>query len=201
MFIDYLTLMLINLVAGLVLLACWIYLDVGTSAERRWVPGLAMSGLLALITGLHMVFTWPLPGSFNILFGEMSVFFGILLLGLTLVLVLGLDLLPVAIYATFVGLAAILIGAQVLNLGLTKSPGLSGAAFLWMGVIGLFAVPMLTLRGVPAFRIFGAAGLVIGAVFWAITGYMAYWDHVQPFMTWKPVHLQYQMEMQQPQQQ
>ena len=198
MFIDYLTLMLVNMVAGLVTMACWIFLDVGTPNERRWAPGLAMSGLLALVTGLHMVFTWPLPGSFNILFGEMSVLFGILLLGLTFVIAAGLDLLPIAIYATFSGLASILIGIQVLNLSLTQSPGLSGAGFLWMGALGLLSVPMLTVRRAPFFRSIGAVGLLVAAVIWGITGYMAYWSHVKPFGKWKPVHLQYQLDMQKP---
>ena len=199
MYIDYLSLMLVNLVAGLVLLACWIFLDADTPRERRWVPGLAMSGVLALLTGVHMIFTWPLPGSFNILYGEMSVFFGILLLGLVFVLIAGLDLLPVASYAEFAGLAALLIGIQVFNLGLTRNPALSGTGFVWMGLIGLGAVPMLRMRGVPAFRIFGALGLLIGAVLWGVIGYLAYWGHVEPFAKWKPVHLQYELEMNRPQ--
>ncbi len=199
MFIDYLTLMLVNLVAGLVLMAVWIFVDFGTEGERRWGTGLLMAGLLALVTGLHMVFTWPLPGSFNILFGEMSVFFGVLLLGLGFSVLFRLDLFPVAVYGAFVGLASLLIGIQVLNLGLTNNPALTGSGFIWMGVIGLGAVPMLALRAVPVFRIFGAVGLLIAAVIWGVVGYMAYWNHVQPFSGWKPLPLQYQQQMQQPQ--
>lgn len=198
MYIDYLTLMLINMVAGLVLLAAWIFLDADTSGARRWVPGLAVAGLLALATGLHMIFTWPLPGSYNILYGEMSVFFGVLLVAVALSLALGVSLLPIAIYAEFVGLAAVLIGVQVLNLGLSRSPALTGAGFIWMGLIGLGAVPMLRLRGLPAFRVFGAAGLLIGAVIWAVVGYGAYWGHVAPFAQWKPVHLQYEQALNRP---
>jgi len=196
--IDYVTLMLVNQVAGLVLLACWLFFDADSPRERRWVPGLAMAGFLSLATGLHMVFTWPLPGAFNILYGEMAVFFGILLLGLVFVLVAGLDLLPVAIYAAFAGLAAVLVGIQVYQLGLTHNPPLSGTAFVWMGVIGLVAVPMLRLRGLPAFRVFGAVGLLIGAVLWGVVGYMAYWHHVAPATQWKPVHQQIEQALTHP---
>jgi putative membrane protein len=182
-----------------VLLAAWVFLDAGTAAERRWVPGLVMAGFLALATGLHMIFTWPLPGSFNILYGEMSTFFGVLLLGLALVLALGLDLLPVAIYAEFVGLAALLIGIQVFRLHLTGNPALSGVGFIWMALIGMGAVPMLRLRALPAFRVFGAVGLLVGAVLWAVTGYIAYWHHVEPFAQWKPVPMQYELQMNKPQ--
>lgn len=198
MYIDFLTLMLINMVAGLVLMAAWVFLDVGTAAERRWVPGLVMSALVALITGFYMIFTWPLPGPYNIIYGEMSVFFGILLLGLSIVLATGLDLLPVAIYAEFVGLAAVLVGIQVLQLSLTRTPVLSGVGFICLGVLGLAAVPILQMRGVPAFRIFGAVGLLIAAVIWAVIGYWAYWGHVAPFSQWKPVHMQYELRMSQP---
>jgi putative membrane protein len=198
MFIDYVTMLLINMVAGLVMLACWIFLDAGTPQERRWVPGLLMVGVLGLATGLHMVFTWPLPGSFNILYGEMSVFFAILMLGLALVLLAGLDLLPVALYAAFAGVASLLIGIQVLHLELTPHPPLTGIAFIWMGAVGLLAVPMLRLRGVPAFRVFGALGLLVAAILWGVTGYLAYWNHVQPSAQWKPLTLQVQPAPQPP---
>lgn len=195
MYIDFLTVMLINMVAGLVLMAAWVFLDEGTPAERRWVPGLAMSALVALITGFYMIFTWPLPGPYNIIYGEMSVFFGILLLGLTVVLATGLDLLPVTIYAEFVGLGAVMVGIQVLKLSLTRTPVLSGVGFIWLGALGLGAVPILRMRGVPAFRVFGAVGLLIAAVIWAVIGYTAYWGHVAPFAQWKPVQMKYELMM------
>jgi putative membrane protein len=182
MFIDYLTLMLINLVGGLVVLAGWIYFDPDGKDTRRWVPGLLMSGGIGLITGLHMILTWPLPGSFNILFGEMSVFFAVLLLGVAFCIWFAVDM----------------VGVQVILLGLTKSPALTGVGFIWMGIVGVCAVPMLTLRRSQAFRVFGAVGLVIAALLWAISGYSAYWGHVEPFAKWKPLSLQYQLEMNQP---
>lgn len=71
-----------------------------------------MPGVISLVTGLHMIFTWPLPGSFNIMFGEMAVFFGILMLGLAFVVWFALDLLPIAVYGTLVGIASLLLGSQ-----------------------------------------------------------------------------------------
>lgn len=198
MFIDYLTLMLINLVAGLAVLAGWIYFDPEGKDTRRWVPGLLMSGGIGLVTGLHMILTWPLPGAFNILFGEMSVFFAVLLLGVAFCIWFALDLVAVAVYATFVGIASLIIGAQVILLGLTKSPALSGVGFIWMGIVGICAIPMLSVRRSPAFRVFGAVGLIIAAFLWAITGYSSYWGHVKPFSKWKPMEMQYQLDMNQP---
>lgn len=198
MYIDYLTLMLVNLTAGLAMLGGWVYMDAHQPEQKRWVTGFLMSGLLSLLTGLHMILTWPLPGAFNIVFGEMSVAFGILMLGLGFAVWFALDLLPIAVYGTLIGIAALILGGQVLNLDLTQHPTLSGISFLWMGVIGLCSMPMLALRKSHAFRIFGAGGLAVAAVLWAVTGYVAYWNHVKPFAAWKPATLKYEMDLVQP---
>jgi putative membrane protein len=39
MFIDYITLMLINLVAGLILLATYVYFGLDEPNQKRWIPG------------------------------------------------------------------------------------------------------------------------------------------------------------------
>lgn len=86
--------MLVNLAAGIVMLALCLDTDANRPDRKRWVVGFLMSSALALMTGLHMILTWPLPGSFHILFGETSVFFCILLLGLAFFVCFGLDLSP-----------------------------------------------------------------------------------------------------------
>ncbi|HUJ75593.1 MAG TPA: DUF981 family protein, partial [bacterium] len=68
---------------------------------------------------------------------------------------------------------------------------------IWMGIVGVFAVPMLSLRKVPAFRILASTGLAIAALLWAITGYAGYWGHVEPFSKWQPAHVKYEQELQQ----
>lgn len=184
--IDYLAPMLVNMTAGLVLLACWIFFDAGTPQERRWVPGFAMSGLVALLLGLHMTLSWPLPGNLNTLFGEASLFFGVLLLGLAFVTATGMGLLPIALYAAAAGLAAVLTGVQVLNLSLTSNPALFGAGLISLGAAGLLSLPMLRFQSFPAFRIFGAAGFLIAAILWGAGGYTAYWHHAQQSANWQP---------------
>jgi putative membrane protein len=86
MFIDYVTLMLVNMVASLAILAYFVYEDFGGHNLQRYVPGFAMVGLIALLTGLHMSVTWPLPHGHNIAFGEMSVLLGVLFLGAAILL-------------------------------------------------------------------------------------------------------------------
>lgn len=192
MLIDYLTLMLISMTAGFVVLAYYVYQGLDDENPQKWVPGFAMTGFIAVAAGLHMCFTWPLPGSFNIAFGEMSVLFGILFLGAALALSKGWEMPTVAIYAFFAGLAAIIVGARVINLGMTKRPLVSGLGFILSGLGGVFAwlcclaKPIVSLETNRWLRVVGAIVLIGAAVIWALTGYMAYWDHLESFSQWVP---------------
>ncbi|MBW4647934.1 MAG: DUF981 domain-containing protein [Kastovskya adunca ATA6-11-RM4] len=188
--INYITLMLINMVAGLVLLALFVYKGLDDSYQKRWIPGFGMTGAIAFVTGLHMIFTWPITGSFNIAFGETSVLFGTLFLGASVSLALGWDLITVAIYAFFAGTAAIVIGLRIINLGLTRQPLISGIGFILSGLAGVCAAPALYWKTNRAFRLIGVAVLVIAALIWAITGFRAYWGHLADYTDWKPLPMQ-----------
>ncbi|MEW6493736.1 MAG: DUF981 domain-containing protein [Cyanobacteriota bacterium] len=187
MFVNYITLMLINMVAGLFFLATFVYQGLDSTYQKRWVPGFGMTGAIALVTGLHMIFTWPISGSFNIAFGETTVLFGILFITTSIALALDWDLLTVAIYGFFAGLAAIVIGIRIINLGLTRRPLVSGIGFILTGLGGVLASPTLVyLRTNKAWRIMGAVVLIVAALIWAVTGYMAYWGHLAQYSNWKP---------------
>jgi putative membrane protein len=184
--INYITLMLINLVVGLVLLAGFVYEGFEGTNLKRWVPGFGMVGAIALSTGLHMIWHWPISGSYNIAFGETTVLFGILFVGASLALALGWDLLTVAIYAFFAGVAAIVIGIRIIDLGLTRRPLISGLGFILTGLGGVCAAPALYWRTNRAFRLAGVGVLAIAAAIWAFTGYMAYWGHLENYTNWAP---------------
>lgn len=187
MFINYITLMLINLVAGLFLLAAYVYWGLSDTNQKRWIPGFGMTGAIALVTGLHMTFTWTVPGSFNIAYGEMSVLFGILFLGACLAIALSYDLITVAVYGFFAGVAALVVGLRIINLGLTKQPLLSGIGFMLTGLGGICAAPTLYFKGNKTLRIGGAFVLVVAALIFAFTGYLAYWNHLAQYSNWKPL--------------
>ena len=187
MFIDYITLMLINMVAGLFILAHYVYNGLDNPNQKQWIPGFGVTGAIALTTGLHMIFTWPVTGSFNIAFGESSVLFGILFVGAAIALAQSWELLTLAIYGFFAGLVAVLIGLRIINLGLTKQPFLSGIGFILTGLGGICAAPSLYLKTNKTWRLFGAIILIIAALIWALTGYMAYWSHLESFNKWVPI--------------
>ncbi len=187
MFINYITLMLINLVAGLFLLAAYVYLGLSDPHQKRWIPGFGMTGAIALTTGLHMIFTWPVSGSFNIAFGEMTVLFGILFLATSLAIALSWDLITVAVYGFFAGIAAVVVGLRVINLGLTRQPLLSGMGFIITGLGGILAAPTLYFKANRTWRTVGAIVLVVAALIFAVIGYMAYWGHLADYSNWKPL--------------
>jgi putative membrane protein len=185
-FIDYLATMLINLVAALSLVAVYLVFGIDKPDQRRWAPGFGMSGLVFLITGFHLLMTWPLPSSYNIAFGAGAVLLGIVLFGAAVAQAFSWDLVTMAIYASFAGLAAVVIGVRIIERGMTQQPLLSGIGYILAGVSGLLAVPVWYLRRHLWLRVLLAVVLTAAAVIWAITGYGAFWEHLESFAGWSP---------------
>jgi putative membrane protein len=185
MFIDYLTIMILNLVIGLVLLALFIFKYLEQDLKKV-APGFLVSGFILTVTGFHMILTWPLPGSANISMGEMALLFGVLLLAAGIAIIMQWELLTLTIYAVFAGLAAIIIGFRYINMGFSKSPLVSGGAFILAGLTGILTLPAYLLKTNKAVRIIVALVALAAAVLWAITGYGAYWQHLEAFSKWAP---------------
>jgi putative membrane protein len=183
MFIDYLTVMLINIAAGLVIAALFVFRHLD-SDQKKMAPGLLISGSLSLILGLAETLAWPIPGSYNIAFGEMALLFGILLVGLSLALLFGWDLLSLGIYAIFAGAASVLVGVRIWDLKMTSEPLVAGGGFVLTGLAGILSLPVYYLRKHPVVRILAAILLLGCAAIWATTGYLAYWGHLSAFSKW-----------------
>jgi putative membrane protein len=188
MFIDYLTLMLINMAAGLAILALFVlrYLD---GDRKKLGPGLLVSGFVALVTGLHMIFTWPIIGSYNIPFGEMSVLFGVLLLGGAISVFKGWELFSLGIYATFAGAASIVAGVRIYTLGMTSEPLVACGGFALTGLMGVLSLPVYYLRRYRAIRILATIALIGAAAIWALFAFLGYWAHLATFAKWVPANL------------
>lgn len=186
MFIDYVPLLLINMAAGLFLLAWYLYKGIEAVEQKNWAPAFVIVGLIALVNGLHMSWFWPLPGSYNVAFGEMSVFFGALFLGAGLTFAFGFNLLPLGIYSFFAGIAAVLIGIRIINLKLTQEPVVSGIGFILSGLAAISAGPVLHFRHNRALRSIIIAVLIAAAIIWLRTGLKAYWSHLSTLSKWVP---------------
>lgn len=188
MFIDYLTLIMINLVAGTVILAYYLYKGLDAEDQQPFAAGFGMVGLLGLVLGLVLTFTWPLPGSYNIAFGEATTLFGTVFFATAVAIYKRWNLTPVAVYSFFAGVYAVIVGVRIISLGLTQQPLISGLGFIMAGLGGVLAVPALGLmKKYKVLRLLAALFLVVTALLWAVTFYGSLWAHMETFKNWLPL--------------
>jgi putative membrane protein len=186
MFIDYLTLIMINLVAGTALLGYYLLKGYTAEDQRPFAAGFGIVGLLGVIMGLELSFTWTLPGSYNIAYGEATTLFGGVFLATAYALHQKLDLKPVTIFAFFAGVYAAIVGIRILDLQMTKHPLASGIGFILSGLGGVLAFPVYPLLKNKTFRLLAAAVIIVTALLWAYTFYASLWGHLESFSTWLP---------------
>ena len=187
MFIDYLTLIMINMVAGTALLAYYLWKGMDEADQRPYAAAFFGVGLLSLITGLQLSFTWPLPGSYNVGYGDTTTLFGVVFLITAMALWQGWNLVPVSLYAFFAGIDAVIVGIRIFSLQLTKEPLLSAVGFVLAGLGGLGAAPFfLWFKGNKTVRMLGVLLLVATALLWAVTFYGSLWGHLDSFSKWVP---------------
>lgn len=184
MFVDYLTLIMVNLIAGTALLAYFVF--TGLKPNKGLVAGFGIVGLIALVVGLHLTFTWPLPGSYNIIYGEATTLFGAVFLGAALALAKEWDLYPVTLYAFFAGIYAVIAGWQIIAQGLTKAPIPSGLGFILAGLGGVFSPIALKFKENKLLRWIAIAVLLATIVLWGVTWYVSLSSHIQSFSKWVP---------------
>ena len=192
MFVDYLTVMMVAVVAGAVLTIVYglMFLDAPLADQRPWGWAFGTVGLLLGVTGLHLVLTWPLPGAYNIVMGEPALFFGLVLLGTAFAIRAGESLMPLAVLGIFGGLANIFLSIAMLVHGLSRNPPLWALAYAAIGLAAVLSPLVVhrvrTLRWVPLL----AGGLLaIGALIFALGGYGAYLGHTsadEGFGKWVP---------------
>ncbi len=187
MFIDFLTLVMINLVAGTVLLAFYLWRGIDEKDQRAYAAAFFMVGVVSLITGLQISFTWPLPGSYNVGYGDATTLFGVVFVATAIALFFGSNLIPVSIYAFFAAIDSIVVGLRIFSLNLTKEPLISAVGFILAGLSGLGVFPFLMwFRQNKMVRWIGIALLLATAAVWAITFYGSLWGHLESFAKWVP---------------
>jgi len=188
MFIDFLTLVMINLVAGTVLLAYYLWRGIDEQDQRAYAAAFFMVGIVSLVTGLQLSFTWPLPGSYNVGYGDATTLFGVVFLATSIALFFGSSLVPVSIYAFFAAIDALIVGARIWSLQITQEPLVSAVGFILAGLSGLGVFPFLVwFRQNKIVRWIGILLLLGTALVWAVTFYGSLWAHLASFSKWVPV--------------
>ncbi len=188
MFIDFLTLMLINMTVALILFALYMAFFFEKDAKKM-VPGFLVVGAIALITGFRMIFTWPLPGSFNIAYGDPTVLLGAFFFMAGLAINFGWDLLSVGIYSAVAGAAVILLGVRIYGLKMGSDPLEAALAFVGTGVAAILALPAIALpkiKWIKWIRWLTALVSIVTAAGWVYVAFSAYWSHLDAFAKWAP---------------
>ncbi|MCL5100875.1 MAG: DUF981 domain-containing protein [Candidatus Marsarchaeota archaeon] len=103
---------------------------------------IALLGAYILISGFWGQFAWPLPGSYNILFYDPFISFGIVLLSLAFSIRYNVRLEYTGFLGLMVGVMVLAYGFVGYNIGLTQAPiALLGLYFLY-GLAGIFSYPV-----------------------------------------------------------
>jgi putative membrane protein len=182
---DFVTLLLANMAAGLVVLAVY-FLRLPVETRHGYGIALLLSGIVAAVGGFYMSFIWPLPGAYNSLFGELSVLLGTIFAAVGWSLMTNGRLTGVAIYALIPSILAVMLGMRVLGLGMTAQPLMAAIGFWLTGVGGLLAaVAVFTaLRRGPS--VVAGIVLVLAAGVWLLVATASFWMHMQSFSDYKP---------------
>lgn len=186
MFIDYLAVMLVNMGAGLALGAHYLYVKPDKQFRKSWAAGFFLVGLVGLVTSVPMVISWPLPGAYNVAYGEPALLLSALFIAAAVTLVFEWEPLVPAIYGFFAGIYALVIGIRILELGLSSQPFVAFVGFLLTGVGGMLVLPTLQWRENRTLAVVTAIILGAAALLWLYVGYDAVWGHVLDFAKYVP---------------
>jgi putative membrane protein len=188
MFIDFITLLLVNMAAGLLILAIFLLKGFGSPGEKAWAPALGMVGLVGLVAGGYMALAWPIRnmGEHNLswanpAFGETSALLGIVFLGAAVAVAKEWTLMPVAIYGLVAGVIAIVVGVRIIDVGLTKTPLLAGIGFILTGLGGPVVLAVVLAPARHFLRAMAAICLVPAAGIWLLVAVLCYWMHLESF--------------------
>lgn len=190
MFVDYLTIFMGDIVAGFALLLYFVWSGMELQKSKAFAPAFGAVGLIGVITGLHMTLTWPLPGTYNIVFGEAFTLYGFVFLAAAFALAKEWDLTPVTIFGLVAGVYALILSAAVLKYGLTKHPTETFLAYLGAGLTGVLSPVVWKLRNNKVIRVLAIILLVLTLIAWFTTMYGSLIGHTDPqggFGKWVPL--------------
>lgn len=190
-FIDPLTVMLLSLGMSALLLALY-YFRVGSGKKdisSLVVPAFIL-GLFNAVSGFLMSFTWPLPGSYNMLFGDPLLVLGLLMIAGSYMISKGMDVKALSLLGFLLGIY-LLVGM----IGITQFHMETGND--WLTATGLYGFSMLAAIFSPILYLkpkgsnryayyFEVFLLVVVMLLALLIGYMGFYEHLGAFSTYFP---------------
>ena len=160
--------------------------------EEIMKPGVMPLGILGgiiVIMGVYGEMTWPLPGSYNILFYDPYLILGLIILMMAVALGLKQKLQYTGIIALFAGAIAIYYGANAYLDKMTSSPIAMLGFYIAFGLTGMFTYPTTLIydmlpgkgkvsKGWTVILVLFWIGLIVSAVLAAVTAIEAVPQHL-----------------------
>jgi len=187
--IDYLAVMLVAVGAGLALLALYLFFAPAPEHRPTWGFGFGATALILAATAIPMIVTWPLPGSYNVAYGEPALMFGALFTVAGLALVFRLELLGPAIWGFFAGVAAVVVGTNIIALHMSSEPTVAGLGFILAGAGGILTLPAVVVKH-RWVSLVASIVLAVGAIIFLYTGFLSYPGHMKDFAKYVPAYMQ-----------
>ncbi len=161
--------------------------DVETSEKLRAFGSLLLGlSLPLLVLGIEMDTVWPLPGSFNFVYGDMIIYIGTLLLASGLLMLKSPEavryLYPlIAVFSLFV----VVYGADVQHYSLGQNPTVAAGMMVFEGLGGLATSAYLfSSRKLVGYA--AIAFLVVAILILALTDVESIFEHTTSFASWLP---------------
>ncbi len=117
--------------------------------SKNYQEYLGSSSVPLLLIGIYMVIqaiwgqiTWPLPGSYNIIFYDPLLSLGLLLVGFFVAVRSKVRLEYVGFFGLLVGIMVIVYGIQGYQIGLTSAPLAMATMYILYGLSGILAYPV-----------------------------------------------------------
>lgn len=160
--------------------------------EEIMKPGLMPLGILGgiiVVMGVYGEMTWPLPGSYNILFYDPYLILGLIILMMAVALGLKQKLQYTGIIALFAGAIAIYYGANAFLDRMTSNPIAMLGLYIAFGLTGMFTYPTTLIydmlpgkgrvsKGWTVILVLFWIGLIASSVLAAVTAIEAVPQHL-----------------------
>ncbi|KAA8922822.1 DUF981 family protein [Thermoplasma sp.] len=190
-FIDSLAVMLLALGMSTAIGAMY-FLFSALGNEKR-IQGILMPaigiGVFDFLSGFIMSFTWPLPSSYNMLFGDPLLVTGLILIMSAFAYYKHYDLSSVSILLFFLGIYVLIEAVGIVNYHLESGDNLLAAMGLYIvDGIGALISPIMFIdpkKGKLAYMV-EAVILIIGTIIALFIGYTAIYGHLLDFIKYFP---------------
>ncbi len=138
-FIDPLAVMLLSLGISLALISAFFYMAAnGKDLKELTIPGFAF-GFFDFLSGFTMARYWPLPGPYNMLFGDPLLILGLLLMAGSIMIYKQQSLRTLSIPGLMLGIYLFVESAAIVNFKLERGSDLLPAMALYV-MSGISAV-------------------------------------------------------------